>query len=237
MIEGTEPPTTGRKRWPAWLLLAAAAGALVALLSAGGVQRRRVADDLKADHPAVRAAAVRALARAGRQDLLLGALADPDADVRLLVVERLGGPGPGAEDRVRALVKALADPHGGVRREAANTLCALGPEAAPALYEALEDYNPRVRAGAAWAFQGKCALTPKEPRRRAAGEVKRILPVLCRLTRDPDVEVRRNAVRALRGLREVAPEDGPDQLRALREACEDADPKVREEASRTFRKD
>jgi HEAT repeat protein len=102
--------------------------------------------------PAVRAAAVRRLGSKDRQ-ALVGALEDKDADVRLLAAERLGGEGPDAEARARALVGALKDEHKGVRRAAAGSLSTLRKSAASVLEEALEDPDPRVREGAALAFQ------------------------------------------------------------------------------------
>ena len=157
---------------------------------------------LKDKNPAVRVAAIRAMGWHGEANLLIEALQDDNADVRLVAAQHLGAQGPEGERRAAALVGALKDAHAGVRREAAETLCWIGPESAPALYHALTDPDPRVRAGAALALGDVGG--PKQGRVRAQGEAQRVLPLLSKLLGDEDAEVRRNAADTLKVLRREA---------------------------------
>ncbi len=150
------------------------------------------------ENPAVRAAAIRAMGWQGYAvgwqgdaSLLIEALRDENADVRLLAAEHLGRNGSQGDWRATALIDALKDPHTGVRRAAAESLCSIGPESAAALIKALTDPDPRVRAGAALAL-GDVGLQ-KEDRQRAANEVQTITPLLKKLLDDEDAEVQRNA--------------------------------------------
>ena len=126
---------------------------------------------------------------------------DDNADVRLVAAQHLGEPGPEGERRAAALVGALKDAHAGVRREAAESLCSIGPESAPALYDALTDPDPRVRRGRIGPGRRGRA---KQGRVRAQGEAQRILPLLSKLLEDEDDEVRRNAADTLKVLRREA---------------------------------
>jgi HEAT repeat protein len=158
------------------------------------IRSRRLDAELHDPSPAVRLAAVRTLDRNADVDLLIAALKDDDADVRLVAAWRLGGtPGP-AEKRVSALIEALKDRHAGVRRAAAESLWSIGPASGPALIAALKDPNPRLRAGAIFALQSEYH---KEERKRAPGEVEAIRPLLEDLLHDDDPEVRRNAEKFL----------------------------------------
>jgi HEAT repeat protein len=98
------------------LFVTAAVGLLVVALL---VRSQKPVYNLKDHDPAMRAAAVRSLSGEKNKQSLIEALNDPDTDVRLLAIERLGGSGRnGAE----ALAHLLNDDHAGVRREAAWSL-------------------------------------------------------------------------------------------------------------------
>jgi HEAT repeat protein len=201
-----------------WLAAAALILGLVALAVAyplGPAVNR-----LRDPNPAARAAAVRA---ARSPSLLVEALRDENADVRLLAAMQLqGGPGRGAET-ARALVAALRDPHVGIRREAAAALGSVGPASWPVLREALADPDPRVRAGAAVALSWD---ETKDWRDRGPEEVKLFLPSLSALAKDGDSDVRLAAVGAL-GRYSTA---SPDAVAALCGAAKDPDSKVQETA-------
>jgi HEAT repeat protein len=110
---------------------------------------------LRDRNPGVRAGAIRSREIPLDSDLLIQALKDENADVRLLAARHLRGPGPAASKRIRALIEAFKDPHAGVRREAAKSVGLFGPEAAALLNKALKDPDPRVSAGAAYAVRFK----------------------------------------------------------------------------------
>jgi HEAT repeat protein len=159
--------------------------------------RTRTSVRLDDESPAVRAAAIRSFR--GDRRLLVKMLDDEDSDVRQVAVMALVEPyqenegGSGAE-RARALVRALGDERLSVRREAAWSLSWLGPGSWPVLREAMEDKNPRIRAGAA------LALTYGHPMRETRWSWRNeggFRPLLERLTTDPDPEVRKNATKAL----------------------------------------
>src|SRR5205823_1035020 len=137
-----------KKRWLVWSAVAVAFG-----LDVGAwvlIQRPwhdwRV-EALNDESPAVRAAAIRALPREGNEERLIDRLRDENSDVRLVAAARLGGPGPKGAERAWALIRLLGDEHLGVRRDAAWALSHIGPEAWPAIREALQDTSPIVRAG------------------------------------------------------------------------------------------
>jgi HEAT repeat protein len=179
----------------AWLLLAVFGLFLTVSFLWILVEHSSRVHGLADDRPASRAAAIRKMSRTGNEQLLIARLHDDDADVRLLAVERLGGPGPQGDARARALIPLLQDEHAGVRREAAWSLGLIGPDAWPALREALGDESPRVRAGAALALGD--AYQHKEPAPWPSREAPNIVPVLRPLLDDPDPDVRRHVKRAL----------------------------------------
>jgi HEAT repeat protein len=184
--------------------------------------------ELQHEDPAIRAAAVRALARAGKRERLRDCLDDEDPDVRLLAVQRVGG-----DDVIALLIRALADPHAGIRRDTAGRLWEARPSSVPALTEALGDANPRVRAGAALALSN-FVRWKKDVRELKSDEAERVAPPLCLLLKDPDAEVRRNAARALHGLKlEGALERAV--LAALTAALKDSDTAVRHNATLALR--
>ena len=172
------------------ILVGAGFGAVIVNVPRGGS-----AASVRDENPAVRATAIRAMGWYGDANLLIEALRDENADVRLLAAQHLGGEGPQGERRAAALVDALKDPHAGVRRVAAESLCSIGSESAPALIKALTDPDPRMRAGAALSL-GDVGMD-RESRQRAPNEVQTITPLLNKLLDDEDAEVRRNAAGAL----------------------------------------
>jgi HEAT repeat protein len=179
------------------IIVGAGFGAVIVNVPQGGS-----AASVRDENPAVRAAAIRAMGWHGDANLLIEALRDENADVRLLAAEHLGERGPQGERRAAALVEALKDPHAGVRRVVAESLCSIGPESALALIKAVTDPDPQVRAGAALAL-GDVGMD-KGSRQRAPNEVQTITPLLNKLLDDEDAEVRRKAAGALEVLsREV----------------------------------
>jgi HEAT repeat protein len=185
------------KRGATWaaVLLVLALGA-AGLIWATGRGAADAAARLKDPNPAVRVTAIRDTPGALSADLLIAALKDPDADVRLVAAQHLGYRGD--ERKLRALVEALADPHAGVRREAAEALCLIGAPAVPLLCEALQSPDPHVRAEAAVALSD--VARPKDPRERYQAELDTVVPLLRSLLQDEDAEVRRNAERTLERL-------------------------------------
>jgi HEAT repeat protein len=188
------------------MLLALAVAALVATWA---VYRHRYQARLQDPNPAVRVAALRALDRRADATPVIRALRDENADVRLVAAQRLGGPGTNARERAEALVEAFDDPHFGVRREARESFCRLGPESGAVLCRALTDPRPRVRATAARALAG--AGCWKEQRDRAPDEIETAVPLLRNLLADEDAEVRKCAAEALVSLRWVPTHEGADR--------------------------
>jgi HEAT repeat protein len=185
-----------KKHWLVWSMIAAMAGLIIVVfVLVPRLGHHRQVEALNDESPAVRAAAVRALPREGNEQLLIDRLKDADPDVRLLAAQRLGGRGPKGAERAWAIIGILNDAHIGVRREAAWSLGVIGADAWPALRKALDDENPRVRAGAALALED--AYKHKEPEPWPSQQAKEIAPILKKLLSDADPEVRRNAEEAL----------------------------------------
>jgi HEAT repeat protein len=172
------------------LVLLVAGARWVARLGAANTAAR-----LKDPSPAVRVAAIRDSQERIPDDLLIEALKDEDADVRLVAARYLHGRN---DSSIRALLDALRDKHAGVRRQAAESLCEIGAPAVPRLCEALNDPDPRVCAGAALALSDVAG--PKGGRQRDQAELDTVIPLLRALLKDEDAEVRRNAERALKEL-------------------------------------
>jgi HEAT repeat protein len=134
------------KRWLVLGLVVVVAGLLIVGVVA--VVRRphaRWVARLGDENPAVRAAAIRAMAEEGNEKLIIGMLEDEDADVRLVAVMELVREYHEKDERDKkydgrgtarayALVPLLGDEHLGVRREVMRALRLLGPDARPALH-------------------------------------------------------------------------------------------------------
>jgi HEAT repeat protein len=119
-----------------------------------------------------------------------------------------------------ALRKALGSSNASVRAQAAESLGQLGsPEAAnlEALGKAVSDSEPQVQKAAAEALGQVLSQDHEIPDEAALDYLK---PALA----SPNVEVRREAVGALRGLRGAAP------IQAAVQMADDADPGVQREA-------
>jgi HEAT repeat protein len=97
----------------------------------------------------------------------------------------------------------------------------------PALCEALRHESPRARAAAAFALRDP----GNSPRDRPAEEERMVAPLLCGLVKDPEGEVRRNAVGTLTRLTWSNREARTQVLAAFRAALEDGDPAVRSQAA------
>ncbi len=164
------------------------------------------------ESPAVRAAAVRGLSREGNERLLIRALEDEDADVRILAAQGLWGPGRRGPERGRALVRALDDPHLGLRREAAWSLGSIGADAWPALEAAMGHKSARVRSAAALALVFSAFQKVRGHWPSAATMAR----PLRELRHDPDGEVRANAEAALARLTWLAaPPPYPEDPRGI----------------------
>jgi HEAT repeat protein len=154
------------------------------------------------ESPAVRAAAIRALPLRGNEGSIIWMLDDEDADVRLVAAMALVRPyGEERSDRkeeiARALVRALNDEHAGVRQQVICSLSLLRPESWPAIRDALEDNNPRVRLGAIRALFNVShdkSLEPWPKPYRAE-----IATALRKGMNDPGPEVRKQMTEALTG--------------------------------------
>jgi HEAT repeat protein len=79
---------------------------------------------------------------------LVKAMADPDESIRAVAAQALGA----RQEGTSALIAALDDANTFVSLQAASALTRLGPEAVPALVNALRTGLPRVRVGAARAL-------------------------------------------------------------------------------------
>jgi HEAT repeat protein len=208
-------------------LAVVALGLLLVVAVALSVSRHRWAAALTDENPAIRAAAVRAMSWVGHNELLIAALDDEDADVRLLAAQRV--------EKCEPLVRALKDRHAGVRREAAYSLGRLATASCPYLYQALEDNHPRVRAGAARALLS-WHDEPKRMHEWTPDEEQVLVPLLCPLVGDSDEEVRRLAVVLLERFHLRTPEIREQALRVLRAAAKDPVLEVREAGARALKR-
>ena len=75
---------------------------------------------------------------------------DKDKGVRSAAVIALGSMGPEAKAAIPVLIATLGDKDAGML--AANALAGIGPEAIPAIIDALKDIDREVREDAAGAF-------------------------------------------------------------------------------------
>lgn len=175
------------KRWPLWPMFAAWIALLVAILILiNARQQNRWDESLRSANPAVRAAAIRHISNESR---LIGALKDENPDVRFIAARRLGGKAAGAA----ALVGLFPDEHDYVRRQAAESLGWIGPPAWPTIRNAMGSEDPNIRRGALRALLEP--LGPKEWNPWPAEQSDVIMPMLQKLSNDPDPEVSRLAVK------------------------------------------
>ena len=118
----------------------------------------------------------------------------------------------------RHLRRALLSDHASVRQRVIGVLSGFAydrePETIVELVKALDDTEPNVRAGVAYVL-GKCHIQPEM-----------VVPRLVRLVGDPNPAVRKQAAFALGRFGPSA----SDGISALRQACSDADEKVRHAA-------
>src|SRR5262249_26886890 len=96
----------------------------------------------------------------------------------------------------------LKDEQPSVRWEASWSLALIGPEAWPAIREALADEDPRVRAGAARAvldaYRQFDVKTDKKDLPWPSRHAEAVAPALAELLHDKDPEVRQAAEKALK---------------------------------------
>jgi HEAT repeat protein len=191
---------------PSPMVRSAAAEALTERGDAGAMEALMVAARDK--HPEVRRRVMTTLRR--YQDrravvIFIGGLKDEDTEVRRISAKALGYIRD--ERAAQPLLKAVNDPDPGVRVNAINSLqyynnpAAVGPVA-----KALDDKNNGVRAKAALVL-GPIGLGPVSDRKAVAALVK--------ATKDVHPDVRRNAVAALKHVRD------PRALDALLASCGD----------------
>lgn len=161
---------------------------------------------------------------------LIVALKDDEA-LRLGALEALReislqGLDPRPPTLLPVLFEALKDPNPAIRRAAIQNIHCTGAKTTPgylALIEALKDPDPEVRGAADFAI---CCvgLTSEHPAAQAA------LALLLEDLKNPDANVRSDAVRAFVSLRSNA----KPALAALIEASKDADEKVRANVARAL---
>jgi HEAT repeat protein len=183
------------------------------------------------DDAEVRIQAVKTLGRLALPDsvpLLAKALTDRSPWVRRLAAQALGAMGrKGAAEAITALVAPLGDTDPLVWDNAAAALEGLGPRAVPTLVRALSDPRARVRGGAAGILATGLSLRRLDP--RASTE---LAPALANATRDSDVYVRMEAIRALSMIGKTAAETAPALSRVVRD---DPNEEVRRLAERALR--
>jgi HEAT repeat protein len=122
----------------------------------------------KAENPDVRATAVAALGKMGKEgeEALLGVLGRDDSVTRLACLQYLGKQGKAPKSAVPDLVKALTDKDAEVRMLSAHVLGLIGPDAKaalPALEKAGKDEDERVSAIAQKAIKKIKGSTSQHP--------------------------------------------------------------------------
>ncbi|MGE5192474.1 MAG: HEAT repeat domain-containing protein, partial [Deltaproteobacteria bacterium] len=162
---------------------------------------------------------------------LVERLKDDDPTVRAQAATDLGGLGPKAEVAVPALIPLLGDtnsvelPVGAiyttVRQDTANALVQIGPQAVPAVIDAMQhSANEEIRIGAAMTL---IAFGP---------DAKEALPALARGLDDPIDTVRALAAQGLAGFRNLAAGHMDQLSKRLRE---DSSVGVRAQVAVAFR--
>jgi len=158
---------------------------------------------------ALRQAASDALGAIGSEAVpaLIEALADEDEQVRRAAAGALRDMGPQAGDAIPALIQTLRDKD--VSMDAASALGEIGPQAIPALVEAVDDRDAQVRRGAilALGFIGP--------------EAKEAAPLIIQaLEGDAEWLVRSGAANALGWIKPDASEAVPALVQALEDESE-----------------
>ena len=189
--------------------------------------------------------------------LLLPALKDSVAEVRLNAIDSLGRIGSDAGGVVPTLSEALEDQDATIRTAAATSLKYLGSKAkaaTPALVRAINDRDRRVAVAAAGALREfdtedflklgfpfllatiRDKQIDADARREAKAALsnlgvhgKAAVPTLCKLLKDPDVDVRLTAT----GCLSFGP-GASDAVAALIEALGDSSSHVRGSAARAL---
>ncbi|MFD7652794.1 fumarate reductase/succinate dehydrogenase flavoprotein subunit [Actinosynnema sp. NPDC059797] len=156
--------------------------------------------------PAVRAAAVRGLVAVRAADALAAAADDPERELRVLTAKGLGS----LRARPDVLLRLARDPDPLVRAAALESGAGFAELRDPAA-AALADPEWRVRVGAAWAIGDPGAVVG--------------------LLEDPNLDVRKAAVRVLHGWAAR-----PEVVIALERALHDSDADVRAYARQALRK-
>jgi HEAT repeat protein len=136
-----------------------ASQALIRLGRGGAAAIPAVRQALGARGASQRRTAIETLERLGAEALdirlFIGALDDPDVEVRKLAAVALGVCGAGAAEAVPALIRLLADADEDVRRRAVEALGRIGPEARAALPALMTEWqNPRAFDAVAGALCG-----------------------------------------------------------------------------------
>jgi HEAT repeat protein len=184
---------------------------------------------------------------------LIGALEDPETEVRVAAAEALGSIGPtamrsqsgqeeGARNAATALIGALEDPETEVRVAAAEALGSIGStamrsqsgqeegarNAATALVRCLNDPQPGVRTAAATSL-GLILWPPGPVALKSAIDRQAVMDALASVLRDRDARVRLTAIKAL-----VSRDSGTGPPKALLSALDDESAENRATAIRSL---
>jgi HEAT repeat protein len=174
---------------------------------------------LNAPHPEVRRRAAQHLGNSSEERpaalLLLGALGDPEEEVRVAACEAFHGQERYLDLVLPALARRLECASKGVRVAAARTLATLGARARPAV--------PLLCAQAGAADDAMRAAVAHALTRIGGLDTPAAVALFSTLVRDPAAEVREKAIEALASL-------GPAGLPGLRQALEDSSPVLRKKA-------
>jgi HEAT repeat protein len=221
-----------------WLLLFGALLLLgLAYLGYGRWQHWQLAKALHNSDPVIRMDAVRKAAKSDYEDLLIDALHDDDPDIRIVAV--WGFRGDGSEKTVRALLELFKDDNAHVRELALRKLRYLPAAARKFIYKGVEDEDPRIRAGAAYALiyiprLGYAEMGSVDPPPRPPEERQIVVSLMTRLLKDDDVEVRKAASFCLFSYHLEA-EEALRVLSSLEEAPKETDHDARDLADRLMR--
>ncbi len=224
-----------------WLLLLFG-GLLLLVVGYFGHKQWRHAQLAKALHdpdPVVRMDAVRKAGPDGQGDLLIEALRDDDPDIRYVAAGMLRRVGPDNAEKIRGLLELSKDDHKYVREHAVESLRYLPAGARAFIYKGVEDEDPRIRAGSAYAlayFPGiEVGMGYRlSPPARPPGEEKTIARLIIPLMKDENLGVRKAAYFCLfsYALDEV---EAARVVSTLQEALAETDQDARDLADRLLR--